>query len=102
MAGVSVSAWRRPRVEWIAPEDPLVAADGAAHLGGGGGDAEDEHQRRRPPGREHAGERIGARRPGGPDGPEGEVAVVVAGAEGEADLEEVVRAAPGGWRRPTR
>ena len=84
-------------------EHALVAADGAAHLGGGGGDAEDQHQAATRPRRR-------ARRPArraraahaGPTGRKASVAVVVAGAEGEAHLEVVVRAAPGGWRRPTR
>ena len=91
MAGVSVSAWRRPRVDWIAPSTPscppmaqptwavdvVIPRISISALAPARGVSTPARASARSA-------HVGA------DRPEGHVAVVVAGAEGEPDLEEVV------------
>ena len=90
IAGVSVSAWRRPRVEWIAPSTPscppIAQPTWAVDV------VMPRMSIRRPPPtatrRRASASARGAQ--AGPTARKREVAVVVAGSEGDAHLEVVV------------
>ena len=79
IAGVSVSAWRRPRVDWMAPSTPSWPPMAQPTWAVDVVIPRMSISARRLPGAEHAGQRVGARAPSAaPTARKADVAVVVA------------------------